>query len=94
MAEAKGKKLFVQKCAQCHTYVAGGPSKQGPALHGFIGSHAGTNARYAYTDAIKDANLMWDETTLEAWMNSHVLLDFVRSPICFIVRLVFLTCLQ
>merc|ERR1711970_464564 len=64
MSEAKGKKLFVQKYAQCHSYEAGGGSKQGPALHGFIGASAGTNANFGYSDAIKDSGIVWDAGTM------------------------------
>ncbi|KAM9981237.1 hypothetical protein ACTFIY_003545 [Dictyostelium cf. discoideum] len=66
-----GDKLFKARCAQCHTTANGAPNKQGPNLYGLFGRKSGTVAGYAYSDANKNAGILWGEQTL---------FDYLENP--------------
>ncbi|KAF8820537.1 putative cytochrome c [Cardiosporidium cionae] len=59
----KGAKIFKGKCAQCHTIHHGGPNKQGPNLHGFIGRPSG-QVNFPYSEANKNSGIVWSEKHL------------------------------
>lgn len=67
-AEA-GKAAF-RKCASCHQV---GPSARGgfgPKLSGVIGRKAGATTDYRYSTAMKNANIVWTEQNLAAFLKA------------------------
>ncbi|MGE5504794.1 MAG: c-type cytochrome [Actinomycetota bacterium] len=62
----KGEKVFNQ-CKACHS-VKAGENKVGPSLHGVVGRKSGTAPGFNYSDAMKKADLTWDEATLDKYL--------------------------
>lgn len=61
-----GKKVF-RKCKACHS-LKEGTKKVGPSLFGIIGSKSGQMKGYKYSKAMKNADITWDEATLDKYL--------------------------
>ena len=65
-----GEKVF-KKCAGCHTYEKGGPTKQGPNLHGIIGQKIASIAGFDYSSGIvKKSDGPWTWDKLDAFLTN------------------------
>jgi len=67
VAEAGGKPAAFAQCAACHA-VEPGKHGVGPSLAGVYGTKSGELAGYAFSDAMKQANLTWDDKTLDEYL--------------------------
>jgi cytochrome c len=67
---AKGKSVFAQQCAMCHTANRGGPAILGPNLFGVVGRRAGALAGYSYSPHMKAAGWVWSDEKLTAYLGA------------------------
>ena len=61
-----GKKVF-NKCKACHS-LKEGTKKVGPSLFGIVGKKSGQMEGYHYSKAMKNADITWDEKTLDEYL--------------------------
>ena len=63
---ARGETVF-KKCVICHT-LEPGKKKLGPTLHGVFGRTSGAVDGFRYSKAMSEAGIVWDETTIDAYI--------------------------
>jgi cytochrome c len=60
---------FNNHCRTCHT-TKEGDNRLGPSLYHVIGRKAGTAPGFAYSTAMKNADITWDEQTLDRYIEN------------------------
>jgi cytochrome c len=61
----RGRDTFEKRCTGCHALDK---IKIGPPLRGIYGRNVGKDPQFAYSDAVKNASVTWDESTLDRWL--------------------------
>jgi cytochrome c len=62
-----GQQAFNNACRTCHM-VKEGDNRLGPNLYKIVGRKAGSLPNYAFSSAMKDADLVWDEEKLDRFI--------------------------
>jgi cytochrome c len=61
----RGAALFEKRCVGCHSLTE---NHRGPRLQGVYGRTTGSVPGFAYSDALKKANIVWNAQSLEKWL--------------------------
>lgn len=69
-ADPKRGEQTAKVCLTCHTFEKGGPNKIGPNLWGVVGRKKGTEAGFAYSDAVKSKGGEWNVDDLNKFLTS------------------------
>jgi cytochrome c len=64
-ADVEHGKALYQTCIACHTER---PDALGPSLKGVVGRRSAALEDFRYSNAMKRANLIWDEDNLRAYI--------------------------
>jgi cytochrome c len=63
---AKGEALYA-RCQGCHSIER---NRVGPMHRGLFGRQAGSVDGFSYSAAMKDSGILWNETTLDAFLTA------------------------
>jgi cytochrome c len=61
----RGAALYPERCGGCHSLEV---NRVGPAHRGVVGRRAGTALGFAYSPALKRANLTFTEANIDRWL--------------------------
>jgi cytochrome c len=64
----EGEKVFKRVCTSCHITTAEGPKRLGPSLAGIVGRKSGTVEGFRYSNANKNANIVWTPEQLDPYL--------------------------
>jgi cytochrome c len=62
---SRGREVYEKRCTGCHSLDT---PKVGPALRGIYGRRAAADPKFPYSDALRAANLTWDDAALQKWL--------------------------
>lgn len=62
---ARGADLYPRRCGACHSIDR---HRVGPKHRGVVGRKAGSAPGYRYSRAVRESDIVWDETTLDRWL--------------------------
>ena len=60
-----GARQFYRKCSICHTLTPDTARRAGPSLFGIFGREAGSLEGYPYSDAMREAGIVWSDETID-----------------------------
>jgi cytochrome c len=61
----RGEAVFEKRCTGCHALTQ---NHEGPQLQGVYGRTTGAVQGFPYSDALKKANITWNDQSLEKWL--------------------------
>jgi cytochrome c len=62
---AQGRLVFERRCTGCHSL---NQNREGPNLSGVFGRTSGQAPNFAYSAALRNAHIVWNERTLDQWL--------------------------
>ncbi|XP_072179351.1 cytochrome c iso-1/iso-2-like [Diadema setosum] len=62
--EERGKTIFAEICASCHSIVDSGARRSGPHLMGIWGRQANTLPGYKFAKSEEKSGIIWNDKTL------------------------------